>query len=225
MLGILVGLLATAPAVPVESAEPDVQILVERLQSHYDALDGFEADFTQRYERKILRKTVEETGRVIVKKPGRMRWEYESPEEKLFVTDGSRSYFYIPLERQVLVSHHPQGAMGMEEGSPFELLAGRSRMTDSFAFFASDAPPTRGGETLKLIPTRTHEEFEDVEIELDPTSGELLRVVLIDAQRNRTEFIFDNVKTNPDLAESLFQFTIPSDVEVLVHSSDPPDAH
>ena len=85
---------------------------------------------------------VEESGRVIVKKPGRMRWEYQSPEEKLFVTDGSRSYFYIPIENQVMVSHHPRGAMGMGEGSPFELLTGRSRMTDSFAFFASDAPPT-----------------------------------------------------------------------------------
>jgi len=215
MLGILVALLA-APA-----TEPDIQLLVQRLQAHYDALDGFEAEFTQRYERKILKRAVEESGRLIVKKPGRMRWEYQSPEEKLFVTDGSRSYFYIPLENQVMVSHHPRGAMGMGEGSPFELLTGRSRMTDSFAFFASDAPPTRGGEMLHLIPTRRHEEFEDVEIELDPETGELLRVVLLDAQRNRTEFIFENIRKRLDLPESLFQFTIPSDVEVMVHSDDP----
>ncbi len=222
MLGLLVALFA-APAV-AEPPESDVQVLVERLQAYYDALDGFEADFTQRYERKILRRAVEESGRVFVKKPGRMRWEYQSPEEKLFVTDGSRSYFYLPLEKQVMVSHHPRGAMGMGEGSPFELLTGRSRMTDSFAFFTSDAPPTRGGEMLHLIPTRRHDEFEDVEIELDPETGELLRVVLIDAQRNRTEFIFENIRKDLDLPESLFQFTIPSGVEVVVHSDDPSDA-
>jgi len=214
MLGILAAVLLS----PVAATEPDVQALVERVQAHYDALDGFEAAFTQRYERKILRKTVEESGRVVVKKPGRMRWEYQTPEEKLFVTDGSRSYFYLPVENQVMVSHHPDGAMGMEEGSPFELLAGRSRMTDSFAFFASDAEPTRGGEMLHLIPTRRHEEFEDVEIEVDPDSGELMRVVLIDAQRNRTEFIFENMQTGIDLPESLFQFTVPAGVEVVVHS-------
>ena len=214
MLGILTAVLLS----PATAAEPDVQALVERLQAHYDALDGFEAEFTQRYERKILRKAVEESGVVTVKKPGRMRWEYQTPEEKLFVTDGSRSYFYLPLENQVMVSHHPQGAMGMEEGSPFELLAGRSRMTDSFAFFASDEEPTRGGEMLHLIPTRRHEEFEDVEIEVEPETGELLRVVLIDAQRNRPEFIFENVKTRLELPESLFQFTIPSGVDVVVHS-------
>ena len=153
-----------------------------------------------------------------------MRWEYEIPEEKLFVTDGSRSYFYLPVEKQVMVSHHPQGAMGMGEGSPFELLAGRSRMTDSFAFFDSDAEPTRGGEMLHLVPTRRHDEFEDVEIEINPETGELLRVILIDAQRNRTEFIFENIRKNLDLPESLFQFTIPAGAEVVVHSDDPPDA-
>ncbi len=221
MLGILVALLAIPTTEPPEI---DIKVLVERLEAHYDALDGFEAEFTQRYQRKILRRAVEESGRVFVKKPGRMRWEYQSPEEKLFVTDGSRSYFYIPIENQVMVSHHPQGAMGMGEGSPFELLTGRSRMTDSFAFFASDAPPTRGGKVLHLIPIRRHEEFEDVEMEVDPETGELLRVVLIDAQRNRTEFIFENIRKDIDLPESLFQFTIPSGVEVVVHSDEPRDA-
>lgn len=214
MVGIILAVWLSSP----RAVEPDVQALVERLQAHYDALDGFEADFTQRYERKILRKTVEESGHVVVKKPGRMRWEYQTPEEKLFVTDGSRSYFYIPVEKQVMVSHNPEGAMGMEEGSPFEILAGRSRMTDSFAFFASDQAPTRGGEMLHLIPTRRHEEFDDVEIEVAPETGELLRVVLIDAQRNRTEFVFDNMKTGVDFPETLFQFTVPSGVEVVVHS-------
>ena len=224
MLGLLMALFAAPATIEPQTPQTDVQVLVERLQAHYDALDGFEAEFTQRYERKILRRAVEESGRVIVKKPGRMRWEYQSPEEKLFVTDGSRSYFYIPIENQVMVSHHPRGAMGMGEGSPFELLTGRSRMTDSFAFFASDAPPTRGGKVLHLIPIRRHEEFEDVEMEVDPETGELLRVVLIDAQRNRTEFIFENIRKDIDLPESLFQFTIPSGVKVVVHSDEPRDA-
>lgn len=207
----------------VSASEPEVQALVERLQEHYDHLQGFEAEFTQRYQRRVLRRTVEESGRVFVKKPGRMRWQYLEPEEKLFVTDGTRSYFYLPIENQVMVSHHPQGAMGMEEGSPFEILAGRSRMTDSFAFFRSDAEPTQGGEMLHLIPIRRHEEFEEVDIEVDPATGELLRVILIDAQRNRTEFVFENIRKNVELPESLFQFTIPSGVEVVVHSDDPPE--
>ena len=216
MFALLVAL-TTLPAVQ----DAELQALVTKVQEHYDAFDGFAADFIQRYERRVLRRTIEESGRVIVKKPGRMRWEYQTPEEKLFVTDGSRSYFYLPMEKQVMVSHHPRGAMGMGEGSPFELLAGTSRMTDSFAFFASKQEPRQGGVMLHLIPTKHHEGFEDVEIEVSPETGELLRVVLIDAQRNHTEFSFENVRRDIDLPESLFRFTIPSGVEVVVQSDEP----
>jgi len=203
--------------------DPSVETLVQRVQAYYDQMGGFEADFTQRYERRLLRRVVEESGRVVVKKPGRMRWEYETPEEKLFVTDGTRSYFYLPLERQVMVSHQPEGAMGLDEGSPFELLAGRARMTDSFAFFESEEEPTHGGVMLHLIPTEHHDEFETVELEVDPDSGTMHRVVLIDSGRNRTEFIFENLHRNEELPESLFRFTVPSGVEVVLHADTPPD--
>ncbi|MGH9392121.1 MAG: LolA family protein, partial [Vicinamibacteria bacterium] len=83
-------------------AEDRLSDLVGKIESHYDAIVDFEAGFTQRYERRLLRRAVEETGRVSVKKPGRMRWEYRSPEEKTFVTDGAKTYFYLPAENQVM---------------------------------------------------------------------------------------------------------------------------
>lgn len=212
MIPLLLAALALAPA------EPSLEALVDRVESHYAGVSGFEAAFTQRYERRLLSRVIEEKGKLAVKKPGRMRWEYESPEEKLFVTDGTKSYFYLPEENQVLVSHDPTGAMGMEEGSPFELLAGRSRLGDSFAFFPSDQTPTEGGVMLKLLPLREHEEFEEVELEVSPDTGRVLRVVLLDLQRNRTEFVFSDVRENVDLPESLFRFTVPSGVEVVVQS-------
>jgi len=214
MFPLLLAALAVAPP----PSAPELEALVERVESHYASVAGFEADFTQRYERRLLRRVVEETGKVAVKKPGRMRWEYLSPEEKLFVTDGSKSYFYLPEENQVLVSHQPEGAMGMEEGSPFELLAGKSRLGDSFAFFASDSEPTEGGVMLKLLPLRTHEEFEEVELEVSPDTGRVLRLVLLDFQRNRTEFVFSDVRENVDLPETLFRFSVPAGAEVVVQS-------
>lgn len=223
LLAVGSGLLAVASAIgPASSAErEDLAELVAKIEAHYDAVRDFEADFTQRYERKLLRRVVEERGRVYVKKPGRMRWEYLSPEEKLFVTDGSRSYFYLPEEKQVMVSHRPQGAMGMEEGSPFEILAGRSRLTESFELFPSDSPPARGGVVLHLMPMTNQVELQDVELEVDESTGRVLRVALIDAQNNRTEFLFDSVRENVNIPEHLFRFTIPPDVEVLVQSETP----
>jgi outer membrane lipoprotein carrier protein len=204
-------------------AQDRIADLVGRIESHYDRTTDFEAGFTQRYQRRLLRRTVEEKGTVSVKKPGRMRWEYRSPEEKVFVTDGTRTYFYIPAENQVMVSHQPQGAMGMEEGSPFELLAGRGHLSDSFTAAFSDEPPTQGGVVLRLDPKKPREEFELVELEAEPKDGRILRVVLIDTASNRTEFLFDNVRENVGLPESLFRFAIPSGVEVVVQQSDNPN--
>lgn len=196
----------------------DLPRLVNQVETHYQAVHDFEADFTQRYERRLLNRVVEEKGHVWVKKPGRMRWEYRSPEEKLFLTDGAKAYFYIPAEKQVMVSHEPRGAMAMEKGSPFELLAGTSRLSTSFGFFDSDDPPQQGGVVIHLVPLTPHEEFEDAELEVDPSDGRILRLVLRDLQSNRTEFLFQNVRENPGLPESLFRFTIPSGVEVVVQS-------
>lgn len=200
------------------TGEQDLPGLVDKVESHYQSVRDFEADFTQRYERRLLNRVVEETGRVSVKKPGRMRWEYRSPEEKLFVTDGTSAYFYIPAEKQVMVSHEPAGAMAMGKGSPFELLAGKSRLGDSFGFFRSNEPPKEGGVLIHLVPLAHHEEFEDVELEVDPSTGRLLRLLLRDLQNNRTEFLFRNVHENVGLPETLFHFTVPSGVEVVVQS-------
>ncbi|HJS74500.1 MAG TPA: outer membrane lipoprotein carrier protein LolA [Vicinamibacteria bacterium] len=213
-------LAAAVSAAPVQDRLSEI---VERIERHYDATADFEASFTQRYERRLLRRTVEEKGSVSVKKPGRMRWEYRSPEEKLFVTDGTKTYFYLPSENQVMVSHQPQGAMGMEPGSPFELLAGRGRLSDSFTASFSEEPPAKGGIVLRLDPKTPREEFEVVELEIDPKDGRVLRVVLIDTASNRTEFLFDDVRENVGLSETLFRFAIPSGVEVVVQPSDNPN--
>lgn len=208
-------LLVLAAGVPVSPAG-DIQSLVDKVERHYESVRDFEGEFIQRYERRLLRRTVEESGKVAVKKPGRMRWEYRLPEEKLFVTDGSKSYFYLPMENQVMVSHDPEGAMGMEEGSPFELLTGKRRLTESFAFAPSDSKPTEGGVVLRLEPLAPREEFENVEMEVRESDGRVLRVVLNDAQKNRTEYVFRNVRENVGVPEERFRFAIPSGVEVVV---------
>ncbi|MGH9332685.1 MAG: LolA family protein [Vicinamibacteria bacterium] len=218
MLAILMAAMVSAFA-----GEEDLQAIVQKVERHYESVKDFEADFTQRYERRLLRRTVEESGRVSVKKPGRMRWEYRTPEEKLFVTDGTKTYFYLPKEKQVMVSHTPEGAMGMEAGSPFELLTGKRGLSESFTVSASDSPATQGGLVLRLLPRERHDEFEEVELEVRREDGRVLRVVLVYGQKNRTEFLFRDAEENVGLPESLFRFTIPSGVEVVVQQSANPN--
>src|ERR1041385_3128128 len=81
--------------------------LAQALQKKYDAVKDFSADFTHTYEGGVLRKQITERGRMTIKKPGRMRWQYTAPEEKLFVSDGLKLYSYVPEDKQVVVANVP----------------------------------------------------------------------------------------------------------------------
>jgi outer membrane lipoprotein carrier protein len=192
--------------------------LVQRIQAHYDQIQDFEAHFIQRVVHRIVHKVIEESGTMAFKRPGRMRWEYQNPENKLFVTDGEKSYFYVPEDRQVIVSHTPGGAMGLAEGSPFAVMMGETRLLDAFEVKNSDSGPQVGGEVLLLIPHRPQEDFEEAEIEVRPEDGQVMRVSLLDSQGNRTEFLFDEIRENRGLLDSMFRFSVPSGVDILIAS-------
>ena len=77
------------------------------------------------YEGGVLRKQITERGRLLIKKPGKMRWEYTTPEKKLFVSDGVKIYSYIPQDKQVIVAS-PAGRRGDDAGA----VSGRQRQPD-----------------------------------------------------------------------------------------------
>ena len=94
---LLIPLLLPQAPTP-QSPGVDPAALARAVQERYDRVRDFSADFTHTYEGGVLKKRVVERGTVQVKKPGRMRWRYTSPEEKLFVSDGRQNLFVCPGE-------------------------------------------------------------------------------------------------------------------------------
>src|SRR5262245_6967837 len=88
---------ATAP-------RPDAQAFAQTLQMRYQGIRDFSAEFVHAYRGGVLRTGTTERGTVTIKKPGRMRWVYTSPERKEFVSDGQKVYAYVPADKQVVVS-------------------------------------------------------------------------------------------------------------------------
>jgi outer membrane lipoprotein carrier protein len=96
---------AALPAAPATG--PDVGLarsLVRKVEERHGRTTDLVARFTQSYRSGLLGREVVERGVVSIKRPGRMRWEYKDPEPKLFVSDGLTFYFYVPADRQVVVS-------------------------------------------------------------------------------------------------------------------------
>ncbi len=78
--------------VPDERPRPPAEDLARALQQRYDGIRDFSADFVHTYQGGVLRRKATEKGKVLIKKPGKMRWTYEAPEDKLFVSDGVKMY-------------------------------------------------------------------------------------------------------------------------------------
>src|SRR5437588_12224674 len=76
----------------------DVHSIASAVDEHYNHLRTLQAEFTEVYRGSGIERT--EAGTLWLKKPGKMRWEYRSPRQKLFVSDGHEAWFYVPDDRQ-----------------------------------------------------------------------------------------------------------------------------
>ena len=163
------------------------------------------ARFVQTYASSMLGREVVERGTLALKPPGRMRWEYEQPEKKLFVSNGKSAYFYVPEDKQVITFD----ATG-DRGVAVQLLSGRSDLLTEFQVFAVPGVPNQ----LRLVPKDKEAEIREAVIEAE-ASGRIRRLEILDLQGNRSEYRFENVQENVGLSDSLFEFKVPKGVEVV----------
>ena len=198
-------------SVGAQSPTPDT--VARDVQRKYDRVTDFSADFVHSYRGGVLKQQATERGTVLVKKPGKMRWEYTAPEKKLFVSDGHKIYSYIPQDRQVIV-----GTMPSDERAPTPalFLTGKGDITRDFnAAFdkVAEAPP--GSVVLKLTPKRREPEYESLTLVLDPDTLTLRMLITVDSQGGRSAFTFSNLKENVGVADNQFVFKMPRNVDVV----------
>jgi outer membrane lipoprotein carrier protein len=199
-----------APSMPA-SLQPELDQLINALQAKYNKLSSLAADFTQIYTAPGER-TRRESGRVLLKKPGRMRWDYTSPEAKLFVSDGKWVYEYIPAEGYATRSSVKESG---DLRAPFAFLLGRGNLRRDFKRieFAGEAPAKAGNKVLRMVPKRA-QDFKELVIEVEPGSLQLSRLSLIESGGARSDFLFSNIRENAPAGAEQFIFKAPAGVEV-----------
>ena len=200
------------------AADSTAPELAAALQKKYDAIKDFSADFSHDYEGGVLRKKITERGHLLVKKPGKMRWDYTTPETKQFVSDGVKMYSYIPQDKQVIVATVPPDE---DAPTPTLFLAGKGNVTRDFTPSLVDPPPgmPAGSRALKLIPRAKQRDYDWLVLVLDPASLTIRGLLTVDAQGGKSSFSFTNLKENLGLADKEFAFKIPRGVDVVSASS------
>jgi outer membrane lipoprotein carrier protein len=211
----ILALAATAtPGARVRAAELTPAEWAQALQRKIDTIKDFSADFVHSYQGGVLHKRLVERGHVLVKKPGKMRWEYSAPDDKLFVSDGVKIYSYIPQDKQVIVANVPRGD---EASTPALFLAGKGNLGRDFSASTGEVPPgmPAGTQALKLVPRTSQPDYDWLILAFDPSTLTIRGLVTADAQGGTSSFSFTSLKENLGISDKDFTFKIPRGVDVI----------
>jgi outer membrane lipoprotein carrier protein len=211
LLSVIV--LLSLPVLGSAQTKQSPEALAKALQERYQNVRDFTADFVQTYRGGVLRTETRERGTVAVKKPGRMRWIYTSPEQKEFVSDGQKMYSYIPEDKQVVVSDVPSDT---EAPTPVLFLAGKGDLVKDFAAAQAESAVT-GAIGLKLTPRRSEPEYEYVIIAVDPATLQIRALTTRDRQGGESTIRFENMQENKGIPDKDFAFRIPRGVDVITN--------
>jgi outer membrane lipoprotein carrier protein len=211
LLLLILSLLLGFPETPSQP-RPAAVDTARTLQEKYDRVKDFTADFTHLYEGGVLKKKSTERGTVVIKKPGRMRWDYTSPEKKLFVSDGHTVYSYIPADKQVIVSEMPAGD---EATTAVLFLTGKGNLTRDFTVSYNDTGETPDTWALRLDPRQKQNDYDWLIIVVDRRTMQIRGLTAADRQGGRSSFAFTNYRENAGVADKAFEFKIPRGVDVI----------
>ena len=206
-------LLALTAVVSAQTGAPATADSAARdLQKKYDRMTDFSADFVHSYRGGVLKQQATERGHLLVKKPGKMLWEYTFPEKKTFVSDGHKLYSYLPQDKQVLVSTVPPDD---QAPAPALFLTGKGNIARDFnVTFDKVAEAPSGAVVLRLTPKKAAPDYDSLTLVLQPGTLNLSMLIAVDPQAGRSVFTFTNLKENVGLADKEFVFKIPRGVDV-----------
>ncbi len=204
--GVLFCLLAS------KTQAQDVHQLAQAVDNHYNHLRSLQSDFTEIYRGDGPERV--ESGTLCLKKPRKMRWEYRSPKEKLFISDGEVVWFYMPEERQA----RKTALKKLDDlRSPLAFLLGKTKLEKELTGLSKvvdEAPLDSRNTILRGVPSGMAGQVSEVQLEITP-SDQIIRIVLMDADGAETEFRFAGWKENLEISDSRFQFTPPAGVETV----------
>src|SRR5213593_2767472 len=198
---------------PARAGDP-VKELVKKVEGRYQKTTDLTAEFSQSTDIKGFTKPLQSSGRVYIKRPGKLRWDYLAPTLEQIFVNNDQVQFYIPEHKQVMIG---QLSKLTNSQTPLQLLQGIGRLDALYRVSqTSDGAKGQGGlPLLSLILPDGGPDQPRMVVEVDPGTYFLRRIELHDMNGNVSTFTFSAIWANTGLQDALFEFTVPQDVEVV----------
>lgn len=194
----------TAPKAP---AVIPASTLIERVDTFYNRLHSFSANFTETYQGMGIHR--EERGTLLLRKPGKMRWNYDQPPGKVFIINGKYAWFYSPGDPQ---AQRIDVKKMNDLRSPLRFLLGHTHLKKEFDHLAltrSDA-----GLVISGVPKGMENRISTVDLGVTP-NGAIHSMVIRETGGATTSFTFTNIRPDIQAPEREFVFHPPAGIPVV----------
>jgi outer membrane lipoprotein carrier protein len=217
---VLIGILVLAPMggpqvlnAASENIDLSVDQILDRVEKRYTN-SKFSADFIQKSTLKAMDITDVATGKVYIKYPGMMRWEYEKPDRQIIVTDADRLWIYRPEDNQVMTGKAPTF---FRDGKGASFLSDIRLIRQKFDISLEQGGPAENDlfYHLKLIPREKTLDISEISLMVSRQTFNVLQVMTLNFYGDETRIDLINFAFNVNIEDSLFSFTIPPGVDVL----------
>jgi len=185
----------------------DADALLRKVDDHYNRLSSLRAHYTERYAGMGLDRT--ESGTLLLKKPGRMRWSYDQPAGKLFVLDGKYAWFFTPGDDQV--QRVPAKQLD-DLRSPLRFLLGHTQLKKELGSLT--VTQDSHGIHIAGVPIGMEQRIKVLTLDVT-AAGAIQHMRLEELDGATTEFAFTLVEENIPARDSDFTFTPPKGVNVV----------
>ncbi len=190
-----------------EKTQPAATLVVDAIQKLYEDTQDYQASFDQVYKNKLMDETRKSSGKVYIKQPGKMRWEYTKPNKKLFVSDGKTLWVYEEEAHQV----YKQPLTDSELPTAIAFLMGEGDLKKEFDYklVENEKAKAKGLLVLELVPKKPTTQYKKLLFMVVAMSHQVERTIIVDSSGNTNSMRFSKVKTNKGVKDSKFTFSMP----------------
>jgi outer membrane lipoprotein carrier protein len=203
LLLLAVGVRLGTPMLHAQAADP----ILRKVDDHYNRLSSLRAAYTEHYTGMGMDRT--ETGTLLLKKPGRMRWNYTTPAGKVFLLDGKYGWFYTPGDNQATRI----AAKKLDDlRSPLRFLLGHSQLQKEL----DQVTVTPEGSAFRIsgVPKGMAQRVKLLSLTVD-ASGSIQKMRIEEIDGSITEFSYSAMQENVPVRDSDFTFTPPAGVAIV----------
>ena len=200
----LISVLALLGALQAAAQQPPI---LKQVDDHYNHLSTLRARYLERYTGMGLDRS--ESGTLLLKKPGRMRWAYDTPPGKVFILDGKYAWFYTPGDPQV--QRTPAKQLD-DLRSPLRFLLGHTELAKELDHIS--VTPNAQGDLISGVPKGMETRVRQLSLQVTPT-GTITEMRIEEADGAVTDFQFTEIQENAPTADQDFRFSPPPGVTIV----------